>query len=624
MYANYTKQMRSIKLLFLLCCVAWLPRLYGQEFTAPLYENADLQRSSGNKTRPGTAARPTLLGLPFFEDFTDNDVYPNTERWMEQLVYVNNTMGVNMVSRGVATFDALNQKGVPYDTIVPYHQVYADTLTSQPVDLSSYAPVDSVYLSFFYQPKGYGFSPRPADSLMLYLLKSNGTWQKVWSSPGDTLQPFRQVMIPVRDTDYFNNGFQFRWINLATKGISDSHWNLDYIRLNKDRTYTDTAVNDIALTQAPLSLLNDFSAMPFRHFKTNPASFLATELSCTIRNNGNVLQSRPTGYTARVPATGTALGSGTATSALPAHADFTRTFPMYSAGTYSPADPNGSVVFENTFYCNSNYPGESKVNDTIISRQVFDQYFAYDDGSAEQAYFLNLLPGAPGTTAVEYAVYTPDTLRGVAIRFPRQVPSAAQKEFSIVVYKDIAFNGGTNQLIYQEDYFTPTYEDTVNKLSIYRFEHPQLLNTGVFYVGIVQPAGGISDSLYIALDANRTGGNHRYYNVDGTWQSSQLNGALLLRPLVGPALPATGISDKTKTAINWSLSPNPANDYIHVALEGKGPFNYTISDVQGRILLSGSTGNNADIALGTLRPGMYFIKMGNDKGYALPRKLIKL
>ncbi|PSK90081.1 putative secreted protein (Por secretion system target) [Taibaiella chishuiensis] len=611
--------MRFILPFLLLFCIT---RLQAQEYTAPLRENPDLLKHGQPAT--GSAARPTLLGLPFFEDFTDHNAYPSPLRWTDQLVYINNTMGVNMISRGVATFDALDKRGVPYDSVVAYHQVYADSLTSQPVDMSSYSPADSVYLSFFYQPKGNGFSPRPADSLMLYLLKSNGTWEKVWSMKGDTLLPFRQAMIPITDTGYFNNGFQFRWVNLATKGIGDSHWHLDYIRLDKGRTYLDTAVRDIAFTSEPLSILNDFTAMPFRHFKTNPASFLATELNCTLRNNGNVQQNVLAGYVAKVKATGASLGTGTANSSLPVNVNFTRTFPMYNAGGFSPADPNGAVVYEHTYYCNSNYPGESKVNDTTVFSQVFDQYFAYDDGSAEQAYFLNLLPSAPGTTAVEYAVYQPDTLRGIAIRFARQVPAGTHKEFSIVVYKDIAFNGGSNQVLYQEDFLLPAYEDTANKLSVYRFEQPQLLSTGVFYIGIIQPAGGISDSLYIALDVNRKGGNHRYYNVDGTWQSSQLDGALLLRPLVGPALPVTGIADKTKTQLNWSLAPNPASDYIHIQVADKGTFDYRISDVQGRILDKGRIVGNADIPVGKLSPGMYFIQVGNGKGYAAPRKLLKL
>lgn len=592
-----------------------------QEFVAPLQENVELH----NRPTAATANKPTLLSLPFFEDFTDDNPFPSQERWADFNVYVNNTMGVNPISRGVATFDALNKLGIPYDTVTAYTQVKADTLTSLAIDMSGNSPVDSVYLSFFYQPKGYGFSPKPADSLMLYLLKSNGSWEKVWSAPGDSLRAFRQVMIAITDPLYFSDNFQFRFINKATKGISDSHWNLDYIRLDEGRTINNTSVNDIAFTRQPTSILNDFSAMPLRHFKTNPASFLATTQNVTIRNNGTATQNVNTGYTAKVINPATALGSGTGTASLPSGTNQAATFPIYNAGGFNPGNPNGRYVFENKYYCNSTYPNESKINDTIIHQQIFDNYFAYDDGTAEQSYFLNLLPSAPGVTAVEYALYAPDTLRGIAIRFARQVPSAWQKEFSIAVYKDIAVNGGTDIQVYSENFLFPQYEDTVNKFSVYRFEKPLVMEAGVFFIGIVQPAGGTSDSLYIALDANRESNNHRYFKVDAQWQPSLYDGALLLRPLVGSDLPLA-VHDITIPSITWSLTPNPASDLVQLKTsESLGThLGYHIYNIQGKVLLEGFTKNNDNIDVRSLQPGIYFVRIHTDKGMSKPVKLLKL
>ena len=157
-----------------------------QESTGPLYENQELKRAI--ITKGSTAAKPSSLSLPFFEDFTDNDVYPSSAQWEDKQVFVNNNMAVNAISRGVATFDALDQFGVPYDTLLPYHQVYADSLTSKSIDLSSHTAADSVYLSFFYEPKGNGFAPKATDSLMLYFHSSTGSWDKVWSSAGSLPQ----------------------------------------------------------------------------------------------------------------------------------------------------------------------------------------------------------------------------------------------------------------------------------------------------------------------------------------------------------------------------------------------------------------------------------------------------
>lgn len=611
---------KILLLLPLLCSIA----AKAQEFILPLQENRVVKDRAAVKDN--VAFKPTALSLPFFEDFTDTDPYPDPSRWQDRCVYVNNTMGRNMISRGVATFDALNERGaVYYDTIEAYTQIYADSLTSFPVDLSSHTPADSVYLSFFYQPKGYGFSPKPYDSLLLFLLKSNGVWEEVWAAGGDTLQPFRQVMIPVNDTGYFNDRFQMRWINKATKGISDSHWNLDYIRLDENRGQYDTTVRDIAFTKDPASILNDFSAMPFRHFKTDPASFLSATLTASLHNNGNTLQNVTAGYTARVLSAGTNLGTGTNNVSLNAYTESDAAFPMYNAGSFTPANPNDKVVYENRFYCSSNYPGESKINDTILYHQVFDNYFAYDDGTAEQSYFLNLLPNAPGSTAVEYALYAPDTLRGIAIRFSRTIPASDMKEFSIAVYQDIAVNGGTDDLLYQEDFLYPQFEDSINKLSVYTFEQPQLLNSGIFYIAIIQAAGGTSDSLQIALDANRTGGNHRYFKVANTWQSSQLEGALLLRPIVGAVLPV-GIRDVHLPELPWSISPNPAHDKVHIQIPAlrQASATFYITDIQGKTMLTGAVKNDTDINIQSLPAGMYFVRISTAAGYIKPAKLIKL
>jgi hypothetical protein len=117
--------------LFLLFMMIVPVAAQAQEYIAPLQVNKDLVSRPGENGN--IAQKPTALTLPFFEDFTDYDVYPSSERWAEQLVYVNNTMAVNPVSRGVATFDALDKKGVPYDSVIAYHQVYADSLTILPI-----------------------------------------------------------------------------------------------------------------------------------------------------------------------------------------------------------------------------------------------------------------------------------------------------------------------------------------------------------------------------------------------------------------------------------------------------------------------------------------------------------
>jgi hypothetical protein len=585
--------------------------LCAQEYIAPLQENVVLRRAAQSGS-PVPVQKATVLGLPFFEDFTGAGFFPDPERWADRLVYVNNSFGWNPVSRGVATFDALDEFGLPYDTVAPYNQSLADTLTSLPIDLSSYTVADSVYLSFFFQPRGYGFSPKAADSFMLYFLKSSGVWEPVWSTPGDTLQPFRQVMVPLTDTGYFNAQFRMRWINKATMGISNSHWHLDYIRLDAGRTIADTLVRDLAFSRQPRSVLADFTAMPFAHFKTNPAAFLASEQKAYLRNSGNTPFNLNVQYKAKIVEPATDLGSGSGALAIGAWSADSVAMPMFDLASFNPPS-SGTYVVEHTYYCPVMYPGSPRDNDTIVQQLVFDNYFAYDDGSAEQSYFLNLQPNAPGTTIVEHALYLPDTLRGIAIKFARQVPSGAQKEFSIVVYKDIAYNGGSDQLIYQEEFLYPHYEDTATELSVYEFSSPVLMEPGIFYVGIMQPAGGISDSLYIALDANREEINHRYFRVHTQWQASQLPGALMLRPLVGRNIPLD-LSEHSKASdAVWGLYPNPAKDRVQLLSADAGiaykSVKYQICDVQGKCLQQGVLGADGSVEIAPLQAGIYFVRI---------------
>lgn len=607
----------------LLICLGY--GVHAQEMVLPLQENAVIKKRSTQKNN--VSNKPTALTLPFFEDFTDYDPYPNPARWEDKEVYINNTMGKGVVSRGVATFDALNAKGaIYYDTVDAFTTIYADSLTSLPFDLTTHQVADSVYLSFFCERRGYGFSPKLTDSLMLYFLTSSGVWKKVWSQEGDTAQlGFLQFMIPLNDTGYFYDNFKMRWVNKATLGVSNSHWNLDYIRMDANRTYTDTAVRDVAFSTNPAFILSDYTSMPFRHFKTNPATFLAPNLKAYIKNNGGNTVNVNVGYTAKDQSSGSSLGAGTTSSNINSYTEGTVTFPMYNAGTFNPANPNGKVVYEEQFYCNSQYPNESKVNDTVAIQQVFDNYFAYDDGTAEQSYFLNLLPNSPGITAVEYGLSQTDTIRGVAIRFARTQPDQAIKDFSLAVYSNIAVNGGNDQLVYKEDYFVPSYIDTINAFYIYTFSQPVILNSGVFFIGIIQPAGGVSDSLQIALDANRVGGNHRYYRVAMNWEPSLLDGALMVRPIVGAALPL-GLSDTKKETISFHLYPNPTNQELHIntSIDLPASARYQIVDMIGKTYQEGQLKNKESINIDSLPAGMYFFRINDGIQLSGVQKFIKL
>ncbi|PHX91746.1 MAG: hypothetical protein CK532_06770, partial [Flavobacteriales bacterium] len=70
------------------------------------------------------------LNLPFFEDFSNTSGYPDAKRWLDNLVWVNNTFPKKAPNFGVATFDHLNAHGNPYQTLDKREMVFADSLSS--------------------------------------------------------------------------------------------------------------------------------------------------------------------------------------------------------------------------------------------------------------------------------------------------------------------------------------------------------------------------------------------------------------------------------------------------------------------------------------------------------------
>jgi len=149
---------------------------YSQEYLTGISVNPVLINKA--KTNPHFKVRkiiiPTPVNLPFFDDFTGNDVYPDTSIWIDNEAYINTDFPVYPVNIGVATLDVINSEGKVYPEASPFPFI-ADHLTSKPIRLDSVfspvakaiSPEDSVFFSFFYQPQGRGLAPETEDSLLL-------------------------------------------------------------------------------------------------------------------------------------------------------------------------------------------------------------------------------------------------------------------------------------------------------------------------------------------------------------------------------------------------------------------------------------------------------------------------
>ncbi len=607
---------------------------YSQERVGHIDHNPFLTKKSiaNNFLARKTTTATTPLNLPFFEDFTGYQSYPDSSRWTDFEVYVNNTMGLNPITRGVATFDGLDKYGIPYDSFSNVNYRYADSLTSQPINLDPaiVAPGDSVYFSFFYQAQGNAYYPENGDSLMLYFKTKYGGYIKVWSLDGsDSLQPvrpFKQVMIPIADSLFFDSFFQFRFVNKAAMQWADADWHVDYIRLDRNRSQADTAIADLGFASDPSFLLNDYTSMPYRQFMASPAGYRSSHYFATVHNNYGLSQPFTYGYHAIAMNNGAVLRTDTTYNAsIIGHSLLDIDFLSY-ANTIPMPGLNTKVVFENTYYIESVSPSDSKGNDTVVKDMVFDNYLAYDDGTAEKSYYLDLFPTLPGKIAIEYYLNQPDTMRGMSIYFGRQIPFAAYKSFNINVYSAIGgINGAPNDmLLYTQELYTPCYVDSINHFWNYIFDVPLVLPAGLFYSGTTQPAEGNNDSLYFGLDVNRIGSNHVYYKVLSNWYPSSISGAIMMRPLLGQLVLPTAISDVNSKSSILNISPNPATDEVQLDFAGDGEATYMISDLSGRTLLTGTTTTGTKINIANLTRGMYVVTLCLQGINWPPQKVIKL
>ncbi len=581
-----------------------------QEQIGTVEYNPFVQKMSGKSMH----AKTTALTLPFFEDFTDYHAIPDQTKWIDRQVYINNTMAVNAYSRGVATFDAINEYGKPYDTSNPNSIRYADSLTSQQIDLSGKIAADSIYFSFLFQAAGMGFAPEKNDSLMLYFKSSklSSNWIKVWSKSDSILTDFKQVMIALIDTQFLHSGFQFRFINKASMGVNDDVWNIDYIRMHSGRNRFDTAINDVAFTQTPTNLLNDYTAMPYRQYLSNASAERASKFKSVIKNNFNTNQNITNfGYAAYTSPSLISLSSDAGSNKNIA----AKAREEVEFNTYSSTPSFGyfdEVIFEHKYYLQAPLGDGNKENDTVKAQQIFDNYLAYDDGTAEMSYFLNLFPTLPGKIAIEQHLNQPDTLRGVAIYFGRQVPLASNKYFSIVVYQTIAYGSSSaDKIIYEIENLQPNYRDTINHFWIYKFDKPVPMSKGTFYIGTTQAALSGSDSLYIGLDRNRLGGNHAYYNVLNVWNPSLVSGALMIRPLLGQEIIGSNINEQKiiqKTAV--AIWPNPTSEELNFSLDRKEiDIHYEIKNLLGQTIQKSNITDQAQkINLQQLPSGHYQIQ----------------
>ncbi len=549
-----------------------------------------------------------ILELPFLDDFSKTDTYPNPENWSDRDAFINSDYPVNPVSYNIATLDAIDHTGALYDHATTWPFI-ADHLTSRPVNLD-YLPEDSIYISFFYQPQGKGDRPQSHDSLRLeFFSPITESWRLVWSVPGDSLHDFRLVMIPVVDADYLNEGFRFRFSNIAS--ISDNsfnpgkmgnadHWHIDYVYLNKNRSYADTVFRDVAFIKTLGSLLNNYESMPWNQFLSGRLAEMASVLPVTYKNNDIVTRSIKRQYSIFDVYENTTVQSYSGGTVKIGPGEIQG----YSADlTYSFNTANtDSASFRIKAWLDTG-DFDYKWNDTVIYYQNFDNYFALDDGTSENGYGIYGGGSENAQLAYRFRAYRPDFLKAINIYFNQSLNHASRQYFKLAVWDDN--NGKPGNLIYSQEGERPVYEGSLNKFHTYYLDSPVHISQ-VFYVGIIQTT---SNFLNIGFDINRNNRNRIFYNLHGEWQNSSIEGSLMIRPVVGELL-YTSVSVEPANKMGLNVFPNPVSNILYVDLGPEIEPEYVIYKLFNHLgqMVYQKSGNVTSIDISSLPPGIYFLR----------------
>ncbi|MBR4912937.1 MAG: T9SS type A sorting domain-containing protein [Bacteroidales bacterium] len=476
----------------------------------------------------------------------------------------------------------------------------------------------------------------PSDSLF----EEEFIWNEVWSSNGckvsdwlaeNPLQYFKQVMIPITDAQYFRDNFQFRFRNYASLdqdtwtggnivGWSSNcdQWNIDYIRLDLNRTINDVYPNDVAFVSPSISTLKDYQSMPWNQFR---ASDMITQFHNDLSNLSNSVKN--TYYTFDI---------------VKNHQQTIYVSPLNNENA-NPYYPNGLHTYENhatpALQMEYEYDGADsavftithvfsmvggndicKSNDTSVFEQKFYNYYAYDDGTAEAGYcLLSTMVNPQASLAVKFTLAEPDTLQAVRFWFNHTLNDENVAPFTLMVWDDN--NGFPGNVLYELPSQLPDHEDDYLDFVAYYLEEP-LAVSGTFYVGFFQ---NHDIQLNLGFDQNNDARGKFFYRTAADWYESFYKGAPMIRPVLGKSFDHSSVHPYNLTDIK--IYPNPTHDKLYVQYDAEVEnLSYQILNIYGQCLETEQLQSGA-ISLADYAEGIYFIRLFSNNQPVKTEKIIK-
>lgn len=602
--------------------------VHSQEYLA----SAPAIKSINSEAKVRLKAVSSTLQLPFIDDFSYDSNLPDESLWESRGVWVNNNMGIGPYSVGVATFDAIDVDGLHYShaSSTPY---MADYLTSNRIDLSN-SDSTTTYLSFYYQPQGNGNAPEECDSLVLQITSGDGVWTNIWACAGMDFDTFRSkvlhiksgrpdtlefafVNLAIKDSKYFTNKFQFRFFNYASLAgnynpsgtINCDHWNIDFVYLNDGRSDKDTMFYDIALVEPAVTVLKNYTSVPWSHYES-AIKTENTRLAIHLRNHWERNMKAEVRIRIKDVDNDKYLNDsvtlGTANYEGLYNTKMTHSYDENPI-VYDKSRNSATYLFECEI--NSDKDELIKGNNKCYTYQHFENYYSYDDGSAENAYGVD---ANSSQVAYLYNTYQADKLYGISICFlPTNPIESASDGFYICAWENV--NGKPGKQLRCDEATRPSFNGKMDEFMTFAFNEPLDVEKSVF-IGWQQTS---ALRLNVGWDANRYSQSKIFYNTTGNWLNTSFSGSLMMRPLFGCL--TDDIAESASTEQQLSIYPNPVVDILTIdGLEGD-ECEVAILNTLGQTLMRGT---DRQYNVSGLKPGIYFVN-ARCNGKASTLKFIK-
>jgi hypothetical protein len=553
--------------------------------------------SSGQPSNARQQALDTVLALPFWDDFSQpvtnalGFTTPDTLHWQptqSRGVLVNTGLGIAPPSVGVASFDGVNAQGAAYDTAVTSRNGLSDELVSHPINLTLVPEAErgSVYLSFFWQPRGRGELPEAVgDSIRLQFstLDTAQQWVTVWKQTGSAslvTDVFTQEILAVDNPAYFHDRFQFRFQSFNRQSGAFDTWNIDYVYLNRGRSASDLAYPDAAITSLPTSPFGNYTQVPMKQFRAVPEQYLSgssvqyynlrnqpvgTTFEAFINNaltgdvlyrlsdSTNALSPLPTAFDRRTIAVGAPVASAfdLTQDSLYLQSEFyieTGDLPRIAS-----ISAEGDTVF--------NQSVDYRENDTVRTTFVLNETLAYDDGTAEFGLELNQ---TGGRVAYQFVVPEEDLLTNIDIHFPNLGQNQGTL-FKLFVWKTLTDTARREVVLRESGTLAARAAAQANGFTTYQLESPIAVQD-TFYVGYQQES--TDRFLIIGFDKNTDTNERIFFSVSNDWeQNTELQGSLMIRPRFDRerAQLVTDLPDEEVVpTADLTVFPNPTNGLVRV------------------------------------------------------------